>query len=194
MPSASTVTTGARHQGKHQVDIVNHQIEHDADVAGSSGVGAEALSADELRLQGAGLDLLKRGIEAFDVADLQQCLVLRGQADEGVGLAQVQGQRFLDQQVNVPLEEFRSDNAVLEGGNDDARGIDEIEQRLKIGKGQRAQPLGNGLGLDMVDVGDSDELDLRQRRQDAGVFLAQMSDADYSCAQLGIHKEPHVAK
>ena len=35
------------HEGEHQIEIVNHQIEHDADIGGASRERPHALGADE---------------------------------------------------------------------------------------------------------------------------------------------------
>jgi hypothetical protein len=38
------------YQGQHQIEIVNHQIEHHADIGGAAGEPAVALAGDEFRL------------------------------------------------------------------------------------------------------------------------------------------------
>ena len=77
------------------VDVVDHQIEDDADVRRPKLERAEAVALDEL---GNDLVLANRregGIESFDVADLQCGVCGSCLGDQRLGAFQVAGDRLL---------------------------------------------------------------------------------------------------
>ena len=203
-PNASTVRTGEPHQRQHQIQIVNHQVEHDADVGRAAGEAAAALAGDVLGLQRQPLHLFKGGIEAFDVADLQHGSAPLGGGDQFLGLGEVGGQRLLDQHGDAARQEVGGDGVMGEGGGGDDGGVHQRRQGGVVGKGPRAAAEGDGLGLGGVRVGDADQFHVRHGRQDAGVFLAQMADADHSQPQTlhrarssvtrGLRPAPHAAE
>ena len=90
---------------------------------------------------------------------------------------------FSTEQMNAVLEKIARHRQMMRGRHHDRGGIDEIEQRPIIGKGLRVVAPGDGLGLFEIDVGDADQLDLRQTGENACVFLAEMPDADHRCPQ-----------
>src|ERR1043165_2485717 len=69
-------------QTQHQIEIVNHQIEHDTDVGRTTGIRSHALSANELGLKGPVAQLLKCWIESLPVADLHKRMVLLAPREE----------------------------------------------------------------------------------------------------------------
>jgi len=62
MPVACTERNRCLHQREDQVQIVNHQIEHDADVGGAPGERPGPVAADHLGLQRPADDLFVGGI------------------------------------------------------------------------------------------------------------------------------------
>ena len=70
---------GARHHAEDHVEIVDHQVENDADVRGTAGEWAVALAANVLGLPAAALEFFKGGIKAFDVPDLKRYAVRGGE-------------------------------------------------------------------------------------------------------------------
>ena len=99
------VRDGRVHEGQHDVEIVNHQIEHHADVRAACRVGREAVRFDKARF---GCDRLQVGenrVEALDVADLQHATALLGKLDQIGRLGGVVGHRFFDEHVPVSLEQ-----------------------------------------------------------------------------------------
>ena len=61
---------------EHDVEVVNHQIEHNADVHRAGRVGREAMAFNELGFGRGGLEKFENGIEPLDVADLQDEIFL----------------------------------------------------------------------------------------------------------------------
>ena len=58
------------HQTEHDIQIVNHQVQHNADVGAAIGEGGKAIGFNEARIGGDLLQVGQDGIEAFDVPDL----------------------------------------------------------------------------------------------------------------------------
>ena len=82
MPTASTLVTGRFHEGQHHVQIVNHQVEHHADVRAARRVGRKAVRLDEARVGGHAFQVFEDGVEPLDVADLQDAMLLLRQLDQ----------------------------------------------------------------------------------------------------------------
>src|SRR5207244_7740805 len=81
------------------------------------------------------------------------------------------------------LQEIDGDGMMLGGRNDDDSGFDERQQESVIEKSAGPTALGDSLGLSGTGVRDANEFDPRQVGQNAGVFLAQVSNADHSYPQ-----------
>ena len=52
-PTASIDSTSDRHQRQDDVEVVDHQVEHDVDVEAALGKGAQAMHLDEPRIAAA---------------------------------------------------------------------------------------------------------------------------------------------
>ena len=111
------------HEGQHDVEIVNHQVEHHADVHAACREGREPVRLDEARLAGGLLQVVEDRVEPLDVADLQHAVVLPGQAHEVGGLPGVVGHRFLDEQVFALLEQRLGQVVMRDRGRDDTQGV-----------------------------------------------------------------------
>src|SRR5439155_2662265 len=72
---------GRLDEGQDDIEIVNHEIEHHADIGAARGVRREAVGLNEARFGGHGCELLEDGVEALDLPDLEDAAVLPGQLD-----------------------------------------------------------------------------------------------------------------
>ncbi len=87
----------AAHQRTHEIDVVDHEIEHDGDVRTARIERRQTIALDEAGL----LDVRQRGtnraIESLDVACLDQRARSRRDPQELVRLGQRRRDRLLDE-------------------------------------------------------------------------------------------------
>ncbi len=78
------------------IDVMNHQVEHDIDIGGARVEWRQPVRLDEGRgLQGiAQVD--QRGIETFEVTDLDQQVIRQCQFDQVIGFIHGDRNRLLD--------------------------------------------------------------------------------------------------
>lgn len=103
---------GRPHKGKHDVQIMNHEIQNDADVRAASGKGGKPMSFDETRLGGFFLEVAEDRIKSFDVADLKNLAPFPAEGNQFGGLGRRLGHRFFDEDVFVLLQEIFGDAEV----------------------------------------------------------------------------------
>ena len=93
-------------QGQDQVDVVDHEVQDDADIGRAEGEaggphGVDEPGRAEVRQHG------REGrVEAFDVADLEDAVMAAGRLDQLVGLGQRGGQGLFDQEVGARLQKL----------------------------------------------------------------------------------------
>ena len=174
---------GRPDQSQQEIQIVNHQIQYDADIGRPACERAQALALDELGLKRVFLELLEGGIETFNVSDLDEHFSPAGAFDEAFGLIQSGGERFFDQKGNARTEKFYGDGVMPAGGHGENRRVNQRQQRAVVAIGLTAQSPGHCLGLVEIHIDDTNQLDLGERGQDARVLLAKVSDADHGDAQ-----------
>src|SRR5947209_8833345 len=98
---------------QNDLEIVNHQIEHDADVGAAIWIRRESMRFDETRMRQSRLERAQDRIESLDVTNLKDQLIPRGQFRQ---LGRVRGifrDRFLDQQMFATLQK-RKRNCMVE--------------------------------------------------------------------------------
>jgi hypothetical protein len=138
VPTARTSTSGG-HQRQDDVDVVDHQVGDHVDVGGALGEAAHALGLDVAR----GVDALGQGhdagVEALQMADLQDDAGGVGQADDLGAFGRVDGDGLLQQHVHAALEERRGDLQMGRGRHDDADGID-LRRSARPAWRRRRQP------------------------------------------------------
>lgn len=72
---------GRFNKRQDKIEVVDHQVENDADISAASGVGGEAMGFDEAGIGGHGLEVSEDRVEAFDVTDLENTVVIVGEFD-----------------------------------------------------------------------------------------------------------------
>ena len=118
---------------QHQIDVVNHQIQHGADVGRTSGERADPRRFDEPRLIEIGFGGDQRRIKTFDMSDLEHGLAASGRGHQIVGFAHAAGQWFFDQDVQAAIEKRQRDVAMRVRGSGDDRRVDFIDQVVIVG-------------------------------------------------------------
>ncbi len=106
------------------VEVVDHEVEDDVDVEGAGAEDAEAVGLEEHGLVDAGLERGDGGVEAFEVSYLDEAAMLVGDANEFIGLSEIGGDRFFDEQVQACGEQGGGELEVGGGGDADGGGVE----------------------------------------------------------------------
>jgi hypothetical protein len=160
---------------------MDHEVEDDADVGAAVGVGGEAVGFDEAGLSGDGFEVMEDGVEAFDVADLEDEMAFAGDPDQFRGLVGVVGHRFFDEHMAILEEEGAGEFEVGGGGGDDAEGVAGGDGIVGGGEGADAVAIGDaarGVGGEVVDAGEFDEAGGGEFGIDAGMFATEGSGTE----------------
>ena len=176
---------GGVDEREHDVEVVDHEVEDDVDVERAGGEDAEAVRLEEhgaIELGAGGVD---GGVETFEVADLDEAIVLPGEGDELIGLCEGGGEGFFDEDVEAGGEQGRGGCGVMDGGDADAGGVDgEVggEEGLDVGEGGDVVVGGGGVAGFGVGVDDGGQGDGGARgfklAVDAEVVAAEGSGAE----------------
>src|SRR5262245_46322194 len=78
---------------------------------------------DEARLRGNSLEVFENRIEALDVSDLKDAVVLGGKLDQFGSLRGVIGHRFFEQQMFALLQQRFGDFEMRGGGGNDVESV-----------------------------------------------------------------------
>jgi len=140
-----------------------------------------------------GLDGENGGVEALEVAGLEDFFLFPCQGNEVVGFSEGGGKRLFDEQVEPGMEQRGGYRVVMDGGNGDGGGVEtEVrgEQRGRVwknGDGVSGSGVGGagGVGLDGGDQGDSVIGDL-QLTVDAKVVAAEGAGAGNGDTEDGL--------
>ena len=98
------VAHGRGGEGADDVEVMDHEVEDDIDIEGTGGEDAEAVrlkkhGAVEQRANG-----LDGGIETFEMADLQDALVMGREMDEVVGFFEGGSEGLFDEDIDTGSE------------------------------------------------------------------------------------------
>ena len=92
-------------EGEHDVEVVNHQVEDHVDIERARREDGEPVRLKKHGAAELGLDGKDGGVEALEMAGLQNALALFGAGDEVVGFRKAGGERLFDQQVEASIEQ-----------------------------------------------------------------------------------------
>ncbi|MEY5027357.1 MAG: hypothetical protein RLZZ244_2885, partial [Verrucomicrobiota bacterium] len=171
-------------RGANQVEddfeVVDHEIQHDADFGAAIGVGGEAVAFDETGLMQAGFEGGENGVEAFDVPDLEGEVLRLGQGDECLRVGGAFGDGLFNEHVFPALEQARTDGVMEGGGGGDGGGVNGFDEFLE--GGGRAGAVGGGDLASGVEIGvvDAGEIGSCDFREDARVKASDVAGADDS--------------
>ncbi len=112
------------HDTQDQIDVVNHQVEHHVDVRAAILERREPRRLDETRNAERRLYRPHCGIEALQVAHLQNAPGLARDFDEALPFGHRHRHRLLDQHAGAGLEKCLCDFVMCGGRGDDAHRID----------------------------------------------------------------------
>jgi hypothetical protein len=169
--------------GEQHIQVVNHEVEHDADIGRTECVRGKPLGIDELGADRHLLECAQSRIESLDMADLQDGPAGAGVFDESFRLGSGRSHRLFHQCGDASREEWAGHFAVQDGGDRDGDGVYEVEHRSVVAEPSCAALRCDRLSLLSSRIGDGDELDARHCRENSRVVLAQVADAHDSDAQ-----------
>jgi hypothetical protein len=138
-PTAETDDTPPPTKVRTEVDVVNHEIEHDGDVRAARIERREPVALDEARLLDVRQRRANRAIESLDVPGLHERTRAAARWRELIGLVQGRGDRLLDQHVNAALQRRGRGGEVRRRRHDDAQRVDRIEERVERRKSRDAK-------------------------------------------------------
>jgi len=88
-------------EGEHDVEIVDHEVEDDVDVERAGGEDGKPVGLKEHGAAQFGLDGEHGGVEALEVAGLQNAAAFGGSPDEVVSFGKCRDQRLFDEKVEA---------------------------------------------------------------------------------------------
>ena len=174
-------------QPQHQVEIVNHQVEHDRDIGAPRLERREPLALDVPRPVEIGLRGAKGAIVALDVPHLELHLAPRRRGDEGIGLGDRGREWLLHQHRHAAPECPKAHRRVRRRGDRDGHGLDPGQQRVEVAEGGHPQLPGHLGGTRLVGVVHPDQLGVLEHRQVTGMVPAERPDADHADRQARGH-------
>ena len=168
-----------RNAGEEQVDIVDHEIEDDADVGRAKGISREPFGRDVHGSEGHAVEGVECGVEPFDVADLEHGLASIGEGDELLGPSSVVASGF---STSVAMPSFKERAGDLPSGAPSAR-RPRRHRRGRGGRGSRQSRVCRFSRRRPGPVRGERRRHPRVRRpgiaaEDSGVVLTQMADPD----------------
>ena len=195
-PTASIDVDLRLDQRQDDVEVVNHQVEHDVDVEAALGKRAEPMDLDEPRRRDERQHGGDRRVVALGVADGQRRARRRGRGDQRVGL----GERCAPSASRPAPAMPRSRNgsaivAMQLGRHRDDDRVDLAEQLAVVGqrarcRSPRRSPRRAPASVSTTAV----EPHALERRQDARVVPAEVADADRRATRdSGISARRHAA-
>jgi hypothetical protein len=103
---------------------VNHEVEDHVHIERARREDGEPVGLKEHGPLEVRLHSENGGIEAFQVADLQDSVLQFGAANQVVRFVQAGGDRFFNQDVQAGIEELCCDGMVLHGWHGDGNGVE----------------------------------------------------------------------
>ncbi len=185
-PTASIRETGRPHRGEDEVDVVDHEVEHDGDVRAARDEDAQPVRLDEPRTREDREGRADGGVEALGVTHLDEKTALARGRHEVAGLLEGRGDRLLDEDVNAAFEAPAGHAVVGARGHRDHGGVDPPDQIVHVGERRRPE-----LGRDRrrprcVAVVDPDELARGELGRHARVVPPEMACSDDSELEHGV--------
>lgn len=163
-------------------DVMDHQVQHDADLGAAGREGGQALRGDVAGVDDGLLQVGHHGIVMLDVPDLHDAVGLGGGLQDLGGLREGDADRLLDEEVDALGQQREGDGGMMVGRNDDADGVAGGRHLVEGGE-TAATVLGADLGGPrIVGLEDAGQLGAGEGRVDAGVVLAERTRAGHPAA------------
>ncbi len=148
-------------RGKHEINVVNHHIEHGPDIGAPERVAARANGFEQGPFSANDLVGHRDGrfpcrIEPFDVTDLENTEIFPGSRNKFHGFTAGNGDRFFHQDVQAAMEALHTDGVVRDRRRRDDDGVDFRDHRLDVLKSLDAMFVRGGFpgGYDRIEYAD----------------------------------------
>jgi hypothetical protein len=185
---------GGAGQLEDDADVVDHQVQHDADLGTARGEGRQALGGDVTGVGDGLFEVRHHRIVMLDVTDLDDAVGLGGGVEDLGSLLEGDADGLLDEEVHALGEERERHRGVMVGRDDDADGV-AVGRHLVEGEEAAAVMLGADLGRPgVVRLEDAGELGAGQGRIDAGVVLAERTRAGHPAADARSGHGPRLPR
>ena len=131
-PTADTLRHTAAHERANEVDVVDHQVEHDRDVGAARIERRQPIALDEPRRCRRTAARAHGAVEALDVARLQaRRPSARAIASSASASSSVAAIGFSISTCKPALQRRRGHRVVRRRRHDDAHRVDDVEQRVE---------------------------------------------------------------
>ncbi len=173
-------------QRQDQVEVVDHEIEHDGNIGAACFECAGAGGFQVERAAGAGDKGRVGGGEALEMADLENGAIVARELSEVIRISQCGSDGFLDQDVAAGAEGLAGDGVVRVGGDRDDKGLRGGDQ-IGEGEGGGSGFTGEGGGMARIVVVNAGEGGAGGGDNFKSVVAAEVAGADEADAEAGWH-------
>ena len=147
---------------QNNLEIVDHEIEDDADIGAAIRVRREPMGFDETRIGQAFFQRAQDGIETLHVPDLKDQAARGRQFRQLARVRGVVGDRFFHEQMLAVGQEFPADLEMSIRRRGNGCGVDQLRKFFERGRGLHAEFRGPLCGDPAVRVVDGRELRARE--------------------------------
>ncbi len=179
MPTAFRSTTGRADQREKNVEVVNHHVIHYVNIQAARGENAQAVYFEEHGLGNNFQSRGDRGIEAFEMPNLQNAILALRRSDQAVGFRERGGHGLFHQYVHAPIEQAAADAAMILGGDGEAHGINFFHrQRFEVANDASFEFGGDLRGAFDVGIHHADQFHAFHFGPHPYVVASKIADAD----------------
>ena len=181
-PAAWNILNRRLGQRQDDIQIVDHDVHHDANIGRAKRIAASPCGIDIFWIAHVGSHCRQRGIESLDMANLQRHILLTGERDQIVRLLRSDCDRLLNQKRQPAAEQFHRDGVMVRGRryNDSRILMSPTPSSLKIGDRLCVRFLSHTVAARFHRIGHRDEFDIFQPRRNPRMDPAQMPRPDNS--------------
>src|SRR5712692_10436912 len=165
-------------QGEQNVEIVNHQVIDNIHIQAARCEYSQAMHFEKQRVVEDGLDGQYRGIESFQMPDLQQALIAVCGIDESIRLGEGLCHGLFHENVEAHPEQTAAYFRVVGSRYRDARRVRAAAQFIEICESVRAEFLGRRLSTLRIFVEDADQIGVLDFTVDARVIAAELASTN----------------
>src|SRR6266545_3338843 len=174
------------HQCEDDVEVVDHQVEHDVNVQAPIRKHPEAMHLNESRRRHERHHRRDCGVVAFRVANGERGARCRGCGEKRVSFRDRARDRLFDEHGDAPIQKGQRDLVVQFGGRGDRYRIHVVDHFAIIGNGPGARWSRSRRRALGVRIDDRHELGAIQLAENARMMFPEVPDADDRDAQSRI--------
>lgn len=182
---------------KNDFKIMNHKIQDDSDIGTAVWIGRQAMRFDKARMSQARFEGAQHGIESFDVTNLEDQLISRGERGQFTRLFRTLSNRFFDEEMFSGAKKRMCDLIMTIRRSRDRSSVDQFAKMLQRCCRSCAIFFADGGRPRAVCVVDGGKFDVGHLGVEARVVAADVSDANDTDAKLfnhGMASQPQGAR